>query len=288
MNWFSFRRASASLSGCVELWATNERAHRHIELASLECDVIALPCRSSKGGDLWAVYSCSGNQAARIVLADSIGHGMTASAAAEEIHHLLHKFSDAEDAAALLTALNNDLALAPASGTTRRLTTVVAATLDHSTGELNFAYAAHPRMLHWRARETCWQPLGRNLEGLLLGFIPGEVYNQQSVRLEPGDIVLAFSDGVTDVESPQGELLTAAGFLELARKTLGNSPQSLATHKMAELLIEALRSFHGARIFEDDLTLLTLRRPAVLPPPKTSSQPFFHCCRGSTRIRLTL
>jgi sigma-B regulation protein RsbU (phosphoserine phosphatase) len=178
------------------------------------------------------------------------------------VHRLLHKFSGTEDAASLLAALNDDLAHhGNSANQAARLTTVVVATMDHLSGEFNFAYAAHPRMLHWRAREARWQPLGQNLDGMLLGFIAGEAYNQQSVRLEPADIVLAFSDGVTEVESPQGEHLSAEGFLGLVRTTLGDSPQSLSLYEIAEQLLEALSSFHGSREFHDDLTLLTLRRP---------------------------
>jgi len=262
LKMFSAHSKAGPPAGCVELWAANERTHRHIELAGLHCDVVSLPCGDSKGGDLWAVFSCDGNKSVRVVLADSTGHGFTASAAAEEVHRLLHKFSGTEDAASLLAALNDDLAHhGNSANQAARLTTVVAATMDHLSGEFNFAYAAHPRMLHWRAREASWQPLGQNLDGMVLGYIAGETHNQQSVMLEPADIVLAFTDGVTEVQSPQGEQLSAEGFLGLVRKTLGDSPQSLSLPEIAEQLLEALTSFRGSREFDDDLTLLTLRRP---------------------------
>jgi len=51
-----------------------------------------------------------------------------------------------------------------------------------------------------------------------LGYITGEIYNQQSVRLNHGDMILAFSDGATEVRSPAGEQLTSKGFLGLAEK----------------------------------------------------------------------
>ena len=60
--------------GCMELWAGNERAHRSLELAGLEGDVIAVPSGAESGGDLAAVFSCSDN-IARVVLADCVGHG---------------------------------------------------------------------------------------------------------------------------------------------------------------------------------------------------------------------
>jgi hypothetical protein len=60
--------------GCMELWAGNERAHRSLELAGLEADVIAVPSGGKRGGDLSAVFSCSDN-IARMVLADCVCHG---------------------------------------------------------------------------------------------------------------------------------------------------------------------------------------------------------------------
>ena len=94
----------------MELWAGNERAHRSLELAGLESDVIAVPSGGDTGGDLSAVFSCSDNTA-RIVLADCVGHGYTAAAVARHVHHLLHKFQDIRDTAGLLGALNDAFTL---------------------------------------------------------------------------------------------------------------------------------------------------------------------------------
>lgn len=232
-----------------------------MELAGLEGDVIALPSGDREGGDLCALFSCGMERAARIVLADCVGHGFTASGVAAHVHHLLHKFRDVRDTAGLLEGLNDEFTLSgQAPGAPLRLTTVVTATFDRGTGEFNFAYAAHPRMLHWRARSHRWQALGEGLEGLPLGFIAGETYSQQSVRLEPGDIVLAFSDAVTEVESPEGEQLSPEGFLELGQATLARLPQPPPLHDFAEALVAGIRRHHGSEGFDDDLTLLTLRR----------------------------
>ena len=247
----------------MELWAGNERAHRHVALAGLEGDVIALPSGSREGGDLCALFSCGADRVARIVLADCIGHGFAASGVAAHIHRLVHKFRDVRDTAGLLVALNDEFTLTGQTpGAPLRLTTVVTATFDRGSGEFNYAYAAHPRMLLWREREACWQPLGEGLEGLPLGFIAGEVYNQQSVRLDTGDMVLAFSDAVTEVESPDGEQLTSEGFLTVAGEALQRLPRPLVLHDFARTLVEAIRTYHGAEDFEDDLTLLALRRPS--------------------------
>src|SRR5207244_13568759 len=88
--------------GCVELWAGNELAHRHVELVGLEGDLIAVPSDSKVGGDFYALFSCGADRAARIVLADSVGHGAAASLIAAQIHSLTHRFRGLRDSSPLL------------------------------------------------------------------------------------------------------------------------------------------------------------------------------------------
>ncbi|HUE57232.1 MAG TPA: PP2C family protein-serine/threonine phosphatase [Candidatus Udaeobacter sp.] len=247
--------------GCMELWAGNEKAHRSLDLAGLQTDVIAVPSGSQRGGDLSAVFSCSDN-IARVVLADCVGHGYKASGVARHVHRLLHKFQDIRDTAGLLTALNDAFTLSnEKSSAPLRLTTVVTGTFDGTSGEFNFAYAAHPRMLLWREREGHFLELGEGLEGLPLGYITGEAYNQQSVRLNQGDMILAFSDGATEVRSSDGAQLTSKGFLQLAAKTLHGLRRPLALPEFSEALLERVHHYRGAQgDLDDDLTFLTLRR----------------------------
>jgi len=245
--------------GCMELWAGNERAHRSLELAGLASDVIAVPSGGDAGGDLSAVFSCTDN-IARVVLADCVGHGYSASLVARHVHKLLHKFHDIRDTAGLLAALNDEFTLDAASEEGLRLTTVVTGTYDGTSGEFNFAYAAHPRMLVWRARDQKFYELGEGLENLPLGFITGEQYNEQSIRLNVGDMILAFSDGATEARSPQGEQLTHLGFLALAERTRRSLPEPVALADFSDKLLAGVQAHRGDAELEDDVTLLTLRR----------------------------
>jgi serine phosphatase RsbU (regulator of sigma subunit) len=116
-------------------------------------------------------------------------------------------------------------------------------------------------MLLWRERERHFLELGEGLEGLPLGYITGETYNQQSVRLNQGDMILAFSDGATEARSLDGTQLTSKGFLHLAAKTLHSLPRPLALPEFSEALLEGVHHYRGAqRDLDDDLTFLTLRR----------------------------
>jgi phosphoserine phosphatase RsbU/P len=246
--------------GCMELWAGNERAHRTLELAGLEADVIAIPSGADRGGDLSAVFSCSDN-IARVVLADCVGHGYVASKVARHVHHLLHKFQDVRNTAGLLASLNDEFTLdSEKTSGALRLTTVVTGTFDGGTGEFNFAYAAHPRMLLWRAREGKFSELGEGLENLPLGFVTGEMYSEQSIQLRPGDMILAFSDGATEVQSPGGEQLTPRGFLQLAEATLAKFSGAVRLPDLSAALLEGVQIYRGRQELDDDVTLLTLRR----------------------------
>jgi serine phosphatase RsbU (regulator of sigma subunit) len=245
----------------MELYAGNERAHRHVTLPGLEGDVIALPSGSREGGDLYALFSCGGQRFARMVLADAVGHGFEASRVATHIHKLLHRHSNVRDTAALLEALNSTFD--PRLGdpdAPLRLTTAVTANYDRGTGEFNYAYAAHPRMLLWRTRNRRWYPLGEDLEGLPLGVVAAEPYSQQSVRLESGDMVMAFSDAATEVSSPDGEQLGAMGLLNAANLTISRLRPPISLHAVAVGLLQAVADYQGTDEFKDDLTLLFLRR----------------------------
>src|SRR5260221_11805909 len=92
--------------GCMELWAGNEKAHRSLELAGLDSDVIALPSGGDEGGDLAAVFSCSEN-IARVGLGDCVGHGYMAGGGARHIHKLPTKFPGTSETAGPLAGGND-------------------------------------------------------------------------------------------------------------------------------------------------------------------------------------
>ena len=254
------QKAHEKYAGCLELWAGHELARRNVEFAGLEASVIELPAGHAEGGDLCVLFSCGGGHA-RIVVADCVGHDFAASKVANHVHRILHDFRELRHSSRLLEALNDEFTLrGQVQDGPLRLTTLVTATYDSGSGEFNFAYAAHPRMLLWQRRESRWCPIGRGLVGLPIGFIAGESYTEQSIRLHEGDIVLVFSDGVTDIFSRNGEQLGPEGFLSLAEETMATRAQPVVLDALIQALIEKIREFHGAHEFDDELTLLALRR----------------------------
>jgi sigma-B regulation protein RsbU (phosphoserine phosphatase) len=170
---------------------------------------------------------------------------------------MLHNLRELRNSSGLLEALNEEFTLyGQEEDGPLRLTTLVTATYDSNSGEFNFAYAAHPRMLLWRKSESRWFPIGEGLTGLPIGFIAEERYMEQSVRIQEGDIVLVFSDGVTDVFSRADEQLGPDGFLSLTEETMSAMAQPVVLDDLIQALIKRVQQFHGGMEFDDDLTLL--------------------------------
>ncbi len=264
---------------CNELWAGNEPVQRSVEFAGLEASIIARPSGDKEGGDLCALFSC-GDEHARVVVADCVGHGYEASKVAKHVHALLHELRDLKNSARLLTALNDELTVAgERAGGPLRLTTLVTAIFHRRTGEFSFAYAAHPRMLLWRETAGRWSEVGEGLTGLPIGFVAGESYSEQTVRMAEGDIVLVFSDGLTDVFDPGGEQLGAAGILRLAEQSMAELQRPVRLEHLAGRLVEKIQLFGGAADFEDDFTLLALRRQG-----KTSNSACSSRCHVSNQL----
>jgi serine phosphatase RsbU (regulator of sigma subunit) len=115
-------------------------------------------------------------------------------------------------------------------------------------------------MLLWRAREGKFLEIGEGMENLPLGFVTGEMYSEQSVQLRPADMILAFSDGATEVQSPAGDQLTPRGFLQLAESTLAKLPGPVPLPDFSAALLEGVQHHRGSPELDDDVTLLTLRR----------------------------
>ena len=91
-------------------------------------------------------------------------------------------------------------------------------------------------------------------------MIPGTRDSQTVVTLRPSDIVVLYTDGITDARSGSGKDLGRERLLEWAREGPVESPQALG-----EQLLKRLTAFRGNRHNDDD-TLLVLQRERESAP----------------------
>jgi PAS domain S-box-containing protein len=91
-------------------------------------------------------------------------------------------------------------------------------------------------------------------DNLPLGIREGEMYDQMSISFQPGDILLFFSDGITEARNPAGEQF---GMERLARCVEANGQLEPAI--LVESLRKAVIAFSGSDRLTDDLTSVAIR-----------------------------
>lgn len=128
--------------------------------------------------------------------------------------------------------------------------TCLYAVLDPATGLLRYANAGHDLPYRRYCEGTC----ELRATGMPLGLMPGMSYEEKEVRLDPGDSVLFYSDGIVEAHSPTREMF---GFPRL-QGFVGAHPGGAA---LMDFLLGELTRFVGEEWEqEDDITLVTLAR----------------------------
>ncbi len=137
--------------------------------------------------------------------------------------------------------------------TSNRYATFFYAELDPRTRELTYVNAGHNPPCILRHGES---PLPLEATGMVVGLLPGIAYEQKSVHLQPGDVLLAFTDGiseamtVSDEEWGEDRMLAAATDL-LAEPGCRDTAQDLLT-----CILAAADRFTAGAPQHDDMTLL--------------------------------
>lgn len=259
-------------AGCVEILGGNESRAEALVLAGLELLLIARPAGAPSGGDFYCLHSCEDRALAKIVLVDVTGHGVRSAPIARAVHELLHRYSPDTQPSRLLDLMNQQF---PRFAPPGILATSVCVVYDSRRGEVRYANGGQPRMLRWTARERGWQILGAGWDsacGLPFGVADTACYEDESAFLDSGDMLLMFSDGVPETRSATGGLLQIEGVRQLAQECTNEAPPaSFPLPALAEAFLKRLRDFHGASDFDDDLTLLWVRRlPSEGPGVETA------------------
>ena len=144
-----------------------------------------------------------------------------------------------------------------------RFVTLFYSDFDPRTRRLRYANAAHNPPLLWRAER---RSIGRlDAAGLLIGLQPEADYGLGEVRLEPGDVLLYYTDGVTEAPGLTGDRFDEARLIRsLERACRGGQ----AAQTILDSLFERLDRFVGAdRQLEDDASMVVLKVPEAVTLP---------------------
>jgi sigma-B regulation protein RsbU (phosphoserine phosphatase) len=136
---------------------------------------------------------------------------------------------------------------------TEKYVTIFYAEFDAQTRKLTYTNAGHLPPILFRRGGIERLRAGGTVVGL---FWPTS-YEQAEVELEPGDLLLAFTDGITEPENIYGEEFGEARVLELARRALHAPPEVLM-----EEIYHSVSDWTGSPDLQDDMTLLVAKAVA--------------------------
>jgi serine phosphatase RsbU (regulator of sigma subunit) len=199
-------------------------------------------------GDYYNVFKLPGGLWG-FIIADVAGKGAPAALCMAMAHSLIRERVESETSpAALLTYVNRALYN---QNLDMHFITSFYAILNPEKAILKYAIAGHPPPFLRKASGQVKKLAGR---GIALGISLEAQFQDKSLTMSPGDTLVAFTDGITDANSPSHETYDMAHL----RKTIGSAPAQ------AEALLNHLRSNLNDWVKQtpnyDDITLLAIGR----------------------------
>jgi sigma-B regulation protein RsbU (phosphoserine phosphatase) len=241
---------------CTEVWGGNGPVLKELTLPGMTGVIWSRPCGGSAGGDLYYVSACSSGIILRVCLADVVGHGTAVSQISAWLREILHANMERRDPSHIFTGMNrrvNERGI-------EALTTAAVLHYHSKRGQLKFCYAGHPPALLYRKSEAAWTPLeltsapNNRIRNVPFGVTDPVHYEVNTRRIEPGDRLCVFSDGVTETMDSANTLFGVERLQEVL-----NRGHKLPLVVLAEWLSQALTKHRGsASIDHDDVTFILL------------------------------
>ncbi len=210
------------------------------------------------GGDLYDVIPLNQKKIG-IAVADVSGKGIPASIVMAICRTNLHRIAQIEDSPFEVLRQLNQAVIDEIKGDT--YVTVLYAVIDLEEGQITFARAGHERPLlcstdHARGVSFASFP---DSEGFPVGLVPDEPFSdfleEKTVPFREGDIFVAFTDGVIETSNGCGKEFSAARLADSVKANRKGNAEEVSLR-----LLESLRGFSGKKTYDDDLTLVTVKR----------------------------
>lgn len=183
-----------------------------------------------------------------MILGDVVGKGVAASLLMATVRAALRAHAeDTYDLDAIMAKVNAGLARDTGDN---EFATVFYGTLDTTTLRLTYASAGHDPALLLRDGQFIELTEG----GMVLGVDPNAHYEKGLLDLRPGDVLLAYTDGVTDATNFNEEKFGRDRIRQAVRYAADGSAQDIVNHILWEV-----RRFVGLHQAADDMTLLAAK-----------------------------
>ena len=232
------------------------------------------------GGDFYDVFA-DHNGRIGLMLTDVSGKGLPAALLSSWIQGALHATSWTSDALAQARSAQQLNDFLCARSAPERFASMICCYYEPWTSTLRYVNDGHlPPILVHREQDGAFSVQRLEDGGPVLGLIPGAFYLQREVSVGPGDLLVMFSDGITEAENSSGEDFGESRLLTAICKNW-----DAATLDLCEAVLGDLRSFLGDLDPQDDQTLMVIRpRPSLHELSEDDflevvrSQPFGQVC----------
>jgi serine phosphatase RsbU (regulator of sigma subunit) len=202
-------------------------------------------------GDYFDVVSLS-ETTVGIFICDVMGHGVRAALVTAMMRALVEDLShQAADPGILLTQINRSLARILQQTGTVMYATAFYLVLDVARGQLRYANAGHPNPLHVARHAGSVEAMVADERSPALGLFDDLVYRTTERPIRAGDVLLLFTDGVFEVDSPAGEQFSHELLLAAVQRRARLEPQKMLSELLAEI-----RRFSASESFADDVCVI--------------------------------
>ena len=219
-------------------------------VAGYELQGISFPCYEI-GGDYYDFIQRD-NGKLIVALGDVSGKGPSAALLMSSLHAAVHAHSELDNTLAkTIGAVNRYLV---DSTPANRFVTLFYAELDPKDGSLAFLNAGHNPPLIVHAGGTMEQLAAG---GLPLGIMANADFREGKTKLQPGDVLVIYSDGVSEAVNPKGEEFGPTRLYETVARNLDASAAGIR-----DRIESALTKFCQGTPAADDITLVICKRLA--------------------------
>jgi len=204
------------------------------------------------GGDFYDVIPLSGGRVG-LIMADVSDKGMSAALYMALTRSLIH--AEAKRSSSPRKVLLSVHRLLLDMSQADMFVTVFYGVLDPAQSNLRYTRAGHDRPLLFSPTTGEWRFLTG--KGTVLGFVEEVSLEEVSVDLRPGDLLIFYTDGITDANSPAGEFFGS----ERLRKTVC-AAGGLGADDMCDHIFEHVDQFQTGAVQHDDMALLVVKANA--------------------------
>ncbi len=218
------------------------------------------------GGDFFDVVPLSDTQCG-ILICDVMGHGVRAGLLTALIRGVVEEFAPrAANPALVLAAISHGLMPIIHQTGQPVFATAFYAVIDTAAATLCYANAGHPPPLLSHRDTGVIESLAFPSPEPAAGLMEDFVYTNRTAAFQPGDTLLAYTDGFLEARNAAGAMFGEAGLRDVLVRNSGRGSTGLI-----EDLVREVIGFTGAKEFDDDLCALTVESTgnscAVRPAP---------------------